>query len=155
MYHCQIRFYLTGHSGRMFDVIKKMAPFEHFTHEFMESEKPEEALAADADVIFVDLRDCNPEEVLHTLLSGKRKDAELILLAEREHLRVLTKELPEIKDIWILPMSEDETAFRFLRWQQTCKMSRDFWQASQFLDAAINHTPNLVWFKQQFLCNGK
>ena len=149
MYHCQIRFYLTGHSGRMFDVIKKMAPFEHFTHEFMESEKPEDALAADADVMFVDLRDCNPEEVLHTLLSGKRKDAELILLAEREHLRVLTKELPEIKDIWILPMSEDETAFRFLRWQQTCKMSRDFWQASQFLDAAINHTPNLVWFKDK------
>lgn len=149
MYHCQIRFYLTGHSGRIFDVIKEIPPLEHFAHEFLESEKPEEELAAAADVIIADLREVECKEALRMLTLKKKKDAELILLAEKEQTAVLKEELSELKDIWTMPMSEDETRFRFLRWQQTLKMSKDFWQTSQYLEATINHIPNLIWYKDK------
>ena len=149
MYHCRICFYLTGHPDRMFDVIKDMTPLEHFSHEFLESAEPEEVLAAKADVILADLRELEIKETLHSLISGKKKDAELILLAEKKQVVELIGELPEIKDIWIMPMSEEEVKFRFLRWQQTCKMSKDFWQTSQFLETSINHTPNLIWYKDK------
>ncbi len=54
-----------------------------------------------------------------------------------------------ICDIWINPMPDEEIRFRFLRWQQTCKMSRDFWQTSQYLEATINNIPNLIWYKDK------
>lgn len=41
MYHCHIHFYLTGHRRELFDAVKGMAPLEHFTHEFSESDIPE------------------------------------------------------------------------------------------------------------------
>ncbi len=39
--------------------------------------------------------------------------------------------------------------FRFLRWQQNFKMSKDFWQTSHYLEAAINNSPNLIWYKDK------
>lgn len=149
MYHCRICIYCTGHSGRMFDVIKEMAPLEHFSHEFLESEIPEEALTAKADVIFANLQGMELKEALHNLILEKKKDAELILLAEKNQMADVTGELSGVKDVWIMPMSEEEIRFRFLRWQQTCRMSRDFWQTGQYLDALINHIPNLVWYKDK------
>ena len=52
-----------------------------------------------------------------------------------------------MKDIWMMPMSEEETQFRFLRWQQNCKLSKDLWQTSHYLEATIDNVPNLVWYK--------
>ena len=49
MYHCHVHFYLLGEQSRTFEIIKKMPPLEHFTHEYMESSVSEEALAAKAD----------------------------------------------------------------------------------------------------------
>ncbi len=46
-------------------------------------------------------------------------------------------------------MSDEEIRFRFLRWQQTCKMSKDFWQTSHYLEATINNIPNLIWYKDK------
>ena len=46
-------------------------------------------------------------------------------------------------------MSEEETAFRFLRWQQEYKRDKDFWQTSHFFEAVINGVPNLIWFKDK------
>ena len=83
MYHCRICFYLTGHQGKVFETIKKMAPLEHFSHEFLESGKPEKALTEKADVILVDLQGLDMSEDLHNLVIEKKKDAELILLAEK------------------------------------------------------------------------
>lgn len=90
MYHCHIRFYLTGCHCRAFDIIKGMSPFEHFTHEFLESEEPEEALAAQADVIFASLQ--GAPQMLHVLLEEKRRETELIVLAEKEQMRLLEED---------------------------------------------------------------
>lgn len=149
MYHCHIQFYLSGHSCRVFDIIKEISPLEHFTHEFLESEKPEGELAAKADVILADLQDMDVKEALQTLTVNKNNEAEIILLADKEQIMLLADDLSDIKDIWTMPMSDEEIRFRFLRWQQTCKMSKDFWQTSQYFEATINNIPNLIWYKDK------
>lgn len=55
MYHCHIRFYLSGRQHGIREIIKKMPPLGHFTHEFYESDTPQPALTADADVILADI----------------------------------------------------------------------------------------------------
>ncbi len=152
MYHCHLQIYLTGHPGNAFEIIKEMPPLESFTHEFLESDRPKLELVSKADVILADLQNIDSmefQDTLSVLVSGKRKESELILLAGREQIALLVDSMQEVKDIWIMPMDGEETRFRFFRWQQACKMARDFWQTSQYLEATINHVPNLVWYKDK------
>ena len=149
MYHCHIHFYLTGHSCSAFEIIKEMPPLQHFTHEFSESEIPDRELASKADVILVDLQGMDAKETVRMLALEKKQEAELILLADKEQIMLLTEELPEVKDIWTLPMAEEEIKFHFLRWQQSCKVGKDFWQTSQYFDSTINNIPNLIWYKDK------
>ncbi|MDE6016206.1 MAG: response regulator [Acetatifactor sp.] len=150
MYHCHTHFYLVGCQCREFEIIKGMSPLDYFTHEFSESDRPEGALAADADVILADVRDKDINEAVRILASGKREEAQLILLAGQEQTALLAEDnFADIQDIWIMPMSDGEVSFRFLRWQQTYKMSKDFWQTSHYLEATINNIPNLVWYKDK------
>ena len=149
MYHCHIRIYITGDQGGLFEVMKKMSPLTHFTHEFLESERPDKELTAKADVILAALQGADIQETLHMLVENKNSEAELILLVGEDQMHLVKDSLTKIKDIWRLPMSEEEMKFRFLRWQQTYKMSKDFWQTSNYLDATINSVPDLIWFKDK------
>ncbi len=149
MYHCHVHFYLLGRQRRIFEIIKEMPPLEHFTHEYMESSELDESLAAKADVIIADMQELNARDVVLALIQAKPRKAELILLADKEQISVLADELKEMKDVWMNPISEEEIRFRFFRWQQTFKMSKDFWQTSHYLETTINHVPNLIWYKDK------
>ncbi len=149
MYHCHLRLYLAGRPCRAFEIMKEMTPLEHFTHEFSESSRPDGALAAEAGAIFVNLQEMEIKEALDSLIKNKSADAELILLVDRERLGLLEDSCWDAKDIWMLPASDRELRFRFLRWQQTYKTGKDFWETSHFLDATINNVPNLVWYKDK------
>ena len=148
MYHCHIHFYLVGCRCSAFEEIKKMPPLERFTHEFMESDVPAETLTADADVILAYLNGEDVKETVRTLVSGKKKGAELILIADKKETPDKDV-LAEIKDIWSLPMSDDEIRFRFTRWQQAYKISWDLWKNEQYLETIINGSPSLIWFKDK------
>ena len=147
MYHCHLHFYLLGRQSRIFEIIKEMSPLEHFTHEYMESDGLDRALAAKADVILADLENMDVE--VQTLISVKRREAELILLAKKGQMDSFSDDLQEVKDIWFCPMSEKEVRFRFLRWQQACRMSRDYWQTDHYFETTINSVPNLIWYKDK------
>ncbi len=149
MYHCHVHFYLLGSQCKIFEIVRETAPLEHFTHTFAEGSVPEEGLLSEADVILANLRGLNAEETVRKLVSEKRRDAELILLAEKGQVELLKGELSGVKDIWICPMSAEEAGFRFLRWQQAYKLGRDFWETSHFFEATINNVPNLVWYKDK------
>ena len=181
MYHCQIHFYLAGHSCRTFEMIKECVPLDHFIHTFTESCCPEQAPASKADVILANLQGTEAEETLRALVLMKRKDAQLILLAGREDAVLLAEKFPwsgvsclrseegaeglrnqknqvtestelplaQVKDIWMLPMSDGEIRFRFFRWQQDYKAEKDAWQTNHFFEATINHVPNLIWYKDK------
>lgn len=149
MYHCHIRFYLEGQQSEVFEIIRGMSPLEHFTHEFLESDGFQQELASKADVIILNLQDTDVKKALKTIISGKREEAELILFGDKDKIGLLAEHLWEVKDVWTMPMSEEEIRFRFLRWQQTCKMSKDFWETSHFLESTLNSVPNLIWYKDK------
>lgn len=149
MYHCHVRFYLTGPKCRVFEIIKEMSPMEHFTHEFIESDKPESALAAEADVIFVHGTEICLQETLESLKKDMGQEAELIVLANGNGIFTLEEELSLIQDIWMMPMSEEETTFRFRNWQKKYKERVDAWQTNQYFETTINHIPNLIWYKDK------
>ncbi len=149
MYHCHIHFYLAGHQCREFDIIKEMPPLENFTHEFSQSDEPDRVTAAKADVILANLKDMDVKKALGLLLPDKRKEAELIVLSDKAVILDLEDNMTEIKDIWTVPMSEEEIRFKFLRWQQTYKMSKDYWETSHFFESTINSVPNLIWYKDK------
>lgn len=149
MYHCHIKFYLTGHKCRAFEIIKEMPPLGHFTHEYFESEEPEKSSAANADVVMADIRDMNIDKALEELITGNNMENELILLADREQIGLLSDKFTMFSDIWVMPMSDEEIRFHFLRWQQNCKVKKDLWQTRQYLEATINNIPNLIWYKDK------
>ncbi len=149
MYHCHIHFYFIGTKCKIFEIIKEMSPLEQFTHEFLESEKPEEALLNSADVVLYNLQDEKVKNMVQMLIAKKNQKTELILLTNKNKILDLTDFLSDIKDIWTYPMSDEEVRFRFLRWQQTCKISKDFWLTNHYFETTINNVPNLVWYKDK------
>ncbi len=149
MYHCGLRFYFAGQSCRVFEIIREMPPLERFTHEFSESGKLDWALVAEADVIFANLQDMDVETDVRGLFAGKSGETEVILLAAEGQMEMLAAAFPEAKDIWAVPMGDAQIRFRFLRWQQAYKVGKDLWQADSYLEATINHVPNLIWYKDK------
>ena len=141
MYHCCLRFYLTGCRSEWINIIRNMPPLEGFTHEFVESGTPEAAQAARADVILAGLGGENAS--LSVLTENMRPEARLIVIREGGALPPLDR----VDDLWPAPMPEEELRFRFLRWQQAYKTEKDAWEINQYLEAAINSTPTLVWYK--------
>lgn len=149
MYHCHIQFYLIGSQNAVFETIKELEPFEHFAHSFRESTEPEAEAAAQADVLFADLREMNVCETLSVLTTYKKKDAELILIADSKQTADLPDDLSEIEDIWMMPVSDKELGFRLRKWQRDYRLKMDRWQSEQFMDICINSSPNLIWFKDR------
>ena len=149
MYHCHLHFYCLGRRQELFDAVRAVPPLEHFTHSFFQSDAPDAALAGQAEVILADLRELDGPEAVSLLAAGKRERAALILLAERDQLPALEGCLDAADDLWVLPMSAGELAFRLRRLQDLMKGRADLWQTSHFLEAAINSTPNLIWFKDK------
>ncbi|MDE7312330.1 MAG: response regulator [Eubacterium sp.] len=149
MYHCQIKIYFTGTPCRAFELIRQAVPLEHFAHTFTQSGEPDAALAAHADVIFANLQDIDAGAALSALLAAKRTDTELVALAGAGKAEQICGSFAQLADLWTCPMSDDVIRFRFLKWQQAYKLGRDFWQTSQYLEATIDHVPNLIWYKDK------
>ena len=149
MYHCHIRFYLIGLRRSISNTIKHTAPLEHFTHEFIESDWPDPALLAQADVILWEFPEHAPIDAVQTLAAGKPASAELIILARQAQTAALQQIPSVVSDLWPLPMTGPELQFRFVKWQQAFKMRKDYWQTSQFFEATINNIPNLIWYKDK------
>ncbi len=152
MYHCQLHYYLIGRGCRAFELIQELPPMEHFSHVFSQSGVPKKELTARADIILVNLEELEPIPVLEEVAAGRKEETEIILLADNEHMvfeLLPEKLLAQIKDIWTNAMSDKEIHFRLLKWQQALKTEKDNWQTNHYLEAAINSTPNLVWYKNK------
>lgn len=150
MYHCHINFFFLGSQRKLFKQIEKMTPLEHFTHEYFESRIPYETMISKADVIIADMQNMDVSATIQILLSEKRQDTELIVLADKKQIACLADLpgcMPAIHDIWTLPLSDAELGFHFAKWQQHYKMRKDYWQTNQYLETTINSVPSLIWYK--------
>ena len=136
MDHCRLVFYCVGCHPEVFDTVKAMPALNSFEHVFTVSGRFEPSPAAAADVILADLRDMDVPNTLQSLLICKKESAQLILLADLERFNLTADQLAQVTDLWVTPMAEDELRFRFLRWQQTCKLSHDRDALNQELDMA-------------------
>ncbi|XCP83515.1 ATP-binding protein [Roseburia hominis] len=87
--------------------------------------------------------------MMRKVISDLPKETELIILAQQEQKDEILEYLPAVSDLWTLPMQEEELKYRILKWQMACKKAREEWEMSQFLEAAINGMPHLVWFKDK------
>ena len=149
MYHCHIQFYLSACPPGVTETVKAMAPLPRFTHGFEESGRAQPAPAARADVILACLDGTEEKTELETLLAAKGKKTQLILLARPDQLQALAGCLPQVTDVWTLPMPEEVLRFRLLRWQEGFRTGRELWQTGHYLDAVIDNSPNLIWFKDK------
>ena len=90
MYHCEICFYMITEQDALFEILKQLPQFLRYSHEFQKSVRADEELTGRADVILADMRQVDAVETLAFLLSHKRKEAELIVLADQEQTALLT-----------------------------------------------------------------
>lgn len=139
MYHRHLAFFFSGPQCDAFRAIREAAPLEHFSHG--EAAKPQEA-----DVVVAALTEEDAPTALAELRSQAREDAQYILIADRGQLPGLLPHLSG-ETVWTAPLTKEEAAYRFARWQAMCKGDTDLWQAKQYLDAAINSSPNMIWYK--------
>lgn len=149
MYHAHVRFYLISQQNNMFEMIKGMPAPQNFTYEFTESDKPEQKLLKNADVIFIDLQKNDAKKTLQEVISAKNPEAEITVIAEKEQINAISEYFADIDDIWTAPLSEEEIKFRVAKWQENKKMRTDAWQTSQYLEVTINGVPNLIWYKDR------
>ena len=82
MYRCCVHFYLVGWEKQDAELVKGIPPLESFSHVFAESPRPEQELAAAADVILADLRKLDAVETVSSLAAARREGSQLIALAE-------------------------------------------------------------------------
>ncbi len=149
MYRCCVHFYLIGWEKENVVLLQETPPLECFSHVFTTSGYPDGALAAQADVILADLRAMNAVEALQALVDARKEGAQLIVLVDGGQIAQLSPFLSQLWDVWTAPLTAETLRFRFSRWQERYKQSKDLWQNNQFLDAVINGAPNLVWFKDK------
>ena len=135
MYHCHILFYFVGCDKQVFELLKAIPALENFTHEFTQSQTPEKELAVIADVIIADIRGMDVESTIKLLLSWKKQNAELTIIADNEQSCGLFNHSYDVIDIWTLPMADDEMRFYFLRRQWSYKQKIDLRQTGQYLEA--------------------
>jgi diguanylate cyclase (GGDEF)-like protein/PAS domain S-box-containing protein len=134
----------------MINLIEQTTPLENFIHEFTRSDEMDDALAADADVIFASLQDAQIRDEIYSLIISKKKGAKLILLAYKAQVNQLTEEeLFHIDDVWILPLTQMQIRYRFEQWQKGIKQEKDLWMARSALDTTIDTLPYMVWYKDR------
>ncbi len=146
MYDCTVKIYFASCSQDFIQDIKNIPALGNFCHLFFQSAEANVRLAREADLIF-----CGPGLSLadsKALLEAKGPETEVLLLLERES-PLPELELAKVNDIWRLPMSAKELGFRFGHWQKAFKQGKDLWQSELFLNAILETSPNLIWFKDK------
>ena len=131
MYHCNLCIYVIGEKREALDVLQEIEPLKHFKHDFISSAEPRELLTPKADLIIADLTGFNVQTALHGLAYHMKEGAQLILILSKNQTEKVMEQgadLEKVTDIWTAPIAAQELRFRFSRWQQICKESKDYWQ---------------------------
>lgn len=147
MYRCHMEFYLVNCPPDVLETVQQLPPLDGFNHSFLDSNEPREALLSRADVVLA--VPVAGADSVRALAEGMKEDARLILLADQKQAAGLGESLSLADELWTLPMTGAELKFHFTRWQEKQKLRLDLWQTSQYLEATINSTPSLVWYKDK------
>ncbi len=147
MYRCHMEFYLVNCPPDVLETVQQLPPLDGFNHSFLDSNEPREVLLSRADVVLA--VPVAGADSVRALAEGMKEDARLILLADQKQAAGLGESLSLADELWTLPMTGAELKFHFTRWQEKQKLRLDLWETSQYLEATINSTPSLVWYKDK------
>ena len=147
MYRCHMEFYLVNCPPDVLETVQQLPPLDGFNHSFLDSNEPRESLLSRADVVLA--VPVAGADSVRALAEGMKEDARLILLADQKQAAGLGESLSLADELWTLPMTGAELKFHFTRWQEKQKLRLDLWETSQYLEATINSTPSLVWYKDK------
>lgn len=145
MYHCQTKIYLIGQQGQIFmPLLKAIPPLTGFSHDFWQTDLPDNSLISQANLILADW-----QSLPDGFSQKNQTQQQTILLTTKEELAGLNSQtdLSQFADIWFLPLEETELRLRFAAWQRNWKQAMDLQETKHFFDAAINGSPNHLWFK--------
>lgn len=148
MYHCGILIHLAGVSEHISKMIKAVSFPEHFSVEFSQAPLPASAAAAaNADVLIAETDSCPDwESEVKKLCSVVKPHCEYVVMA-KPGTDLFTDEYKGISNVWYLPISDSEVNFRFEAIVRFIKMRCEAWQSENYLNAAMNTSPSLIWFK--------
>ena len=147
MYHCRILIHLAGVSQHFSEVIRAVRFPKEFSVKFSEGAVSDTKQAVDADIVFVQAEN-DIADTVRSFCAVKKKNGELIVLAPMG-IELFSDEFRGISDVWRLPASDTELSFRFgsliSHLQQRCAAR----QGENYLEAVINTSPSLIWFKSR------
>ena len=107
MYHCNICLYIISGQDDFIKKVNEMEPLTHFTHEVIQSGRPEEEFAKRADVIIADLDRLDAVETFRFLVSHGKDKPDLIFLADKAQAeQLMEQDAGNITAIWTFPLSE-------------------------------------------------
>ena len=144
MCHGHIQLYFIGYERELFTLIRREPLPKGFTRTFSESSRVEPALLGMADLILADIQVLDAD-ALETLISGKKEDADLIVLSGAEQFPLLSGSLDQIRDVWVMPISAEVGRFRFRHWldsfrqRQTIRYQEEVYDIiAAFLDSDVD-----------------
>ena len=154
MYHCHLHICLIGAESRLWGPVRTATAAlpGQYSCSFAESEAPSGAALAGAGLVLADLRGLAGPQLCAAaqgLSEEKPADAALILLVEPAGAEALFAAGCAADDIWLPPFTEASVSWRYSRWLHSFAERMDARQTSHFFESAINHTPNLIWFKDK------
>ena len=138
MYDRTIRFSFVGCPDHVVSVLRDVAPLPGFRHEVADAPAGADAILAGPELGPAALAD----------FAAVAPGAELVLLPARG-LEIPVAMLARARDIWRQPMSDDELRFHYTRFLEQIRQGRELWQARHFLEAVLETSPNMIWFKSR------
>lgn len=145
MYQCTLRFCLSPHP-LLEAALRKADPLPGFRHEISVVDGCDMASIANADVVFL-----GPKELaaLPTLRQKLPKVLPVLVHRGDEPLPATLNDLLALDDIWALRDEPALCAFHVARLLDRIRQHKDHALTRQYLDATLNTSSAMVWFKDR------
>lgn len=145
MYRCDLNILLLNIGEEAAEAIQRVAPQEWFSHNFICDAKLQDSYQEKIDIVI--FRDSSPGCVdkLHKALG------EALCIYCTDNASGLTcHELELLYDIWPEELTADTAELLFSRLMQERKLKKDAWLWNMELQAVIDTSLDLIWFKGRF-----
>lgn len=150
MYHCRILIHLAGSMKAFSGVVRSMPFPDGIDAEFSEGILTDGTFGADIIIAgFEGADEAAVQSGIKALLKSKKPGSKLIV-AVPSGMELFSSDLISgINDVWYLPISEDELKYRLSKMIDEIHAACEKKQSENYLDAVINNSPSLIWFKNR------
>lgn len=152
MYSKTLHVSLFGISDALAAALERITPLDRFSHELSPHTNWDDAAFVASDIALVDAA-LLPGSDLPSLVAQRRERlgasfGAFVVIADIAALAAWTADDYALADaVWPAPLDETRLAFEFARLQREARLSSELHLARTYLEAAIDSSPELIWFK--------